>query len=198
MVQQQTNEVAIKAAKKNLKRQGSMELKELAKSVSSKVDDVTEKDVQKMIKKHKKFQVDENKVVTLIKRKRSVSPQDLPEELEKATKISKSCKVAAGEDISAEEWRKTNKIVLIQNGETTTPSAPQQQDDPWTTFPDCESSSSALHPALIRQCVEAPNNFVRPSPIQAQSWPIIVRRRDMVGIAETGTTVSHVTQGLFS
>jgi hypothetical protein len=195
MVQQQTNEVAIKAAKKSLKRQGSMELKELAKSVSSNVDDVTEKDVKKMIRKHKKFQVDENKVVTLIKRKRSVSPHDLSEELEKATKISKTCEATASQDMSAEEWRKTNKIVLIHNGESTTPSPPQ--DDPWTTFPDCESSS-ALHPALIRQCVEAPNNFVRPSPIQAQSWPIIVRRRDMVGIAETGTTVSHVTQGLFS
>ena len=59
-------EAAIKAAKKSLKRQdsGQMKLKELAKAVASKVDDMTVEQAKEVIQKSSKFQVD-GKVVVL-------------------------------------------------------------------------------------------------------------------------------------
>ena len=54
---------------------------------------------------------------------------------------------------------------------------------PLTSFDQCKS---VVEKALIRQCTEG-NGFQKPSPIQAQSWPILCKKRDIVGIAETGS-----------
>eukprot|EP00536_Pseudo-nitzschia_multiseries_P001640 jgi/Psemu1/181531/e_gw1.21.226.1 len=53
-----------------------------------------------------------------------------------------------------------------------------------TSFDDCKT---IIEDSLIRQCIDA-NGFKKPSPIQAQSWPILMhKKRDIVGIAETGS-----------
>ena len=55
---------------------------------------------------------------------------------------------------------------------------------PFTSFDECKN---AIEDSLIRQCTDA-NGFQKPSPIQAQSWPILMcKKRDIVGIAETGS-----------
>jgi ATP-dependent RNA helicase DBP3 len=59
-----------------------------------------------------------------------------------------------------------------------------------TYFPYTGFNSSAcietINGALLKQCTEG-NKFQKPSPIQAQSWPILSKNVDMVGIAETGS-----------
>jgi superfamily II DNA/RNA helicase len=49
-----------------------------------------------------------------------------------------------------------------------------------------DNPRDSISTALLQQCTEA-NNFTKPSPIQAQSWPILCRGEDVVGIAETGS-----------
>ena len=44
----------------------------------------------------------------------------------------------------------------------------------------------ALHPALI-EAIEQVLRFKEPSPIQRQAIPIGLQRRDLIGIAETGS-----------
>ena len=42
------------------------------------------------------------------------------------------------------------------------------------------------HTGLPANMLHATRNFVAPSPIQAQCWPIILAGRDLIGIAATG------------
>lgn len=52
---------------------------------------------------------------------------------------------------------------------------------PVTTFEE------SRFPKYIIQQLESTDNFVNPTAIQSQAWPIILSGRDMVGIAETGS-----------
>jgi len=54
---------------------------------------------------------------------------------------------------------------------------------PLTTFGECKTVLEGPH---MPQSTET-NGFTKPSPIQAQSWPILMNKRDIVGIAETGS-----------
>jgi len=99
-----------------------------------------------------------------------------------------------------DKWRKDQKIVLK---DTDGISSKEEQEAlerdpnylPYLSFPSALSKSS-LNPLLIQQCTDV-HKFERPSPIQAQCWPILLhqpsktskdtRRRDVVGIAETGS-----------
>jgi ATP-dependent RNA helicase DBP3 len=193
-------ETVLKAAKKSLKQQdsGQMKLKELAKTVIDKVSDenVTVKMIKAWILESSKFVVD-GKFVRL-SRKRSVSLK-IPTEgnmtavSTKKAKKSDDSKVEVG---GAANWRTKNKIVIMhstddETGQQTTRSL--NADTllfPYTSFEstDCKKAIGA---ALLNQCTKA-NGFDKPSPIQAQSWPILTqlnngRKRDIVGIAETGS-----------
>lgn len=44
----------------------------------------------------------------------------------------------------------------------------------------------------------AKSGFVEPTPIQAQGWPMALKGRDVIGIAETGSgkTLSYILPGL--
>lgn len=215
---------AVKAAKKLLKKQKEpMKLKELAQAVIDKSGDGADKssvkEVQAWIQKSGKFVVDDKKFVSL-KRKRSMSPQD--PECEKASKQSKSEEKTEKNTLnnkesdhlqdatSVAEWRKENKIVVMHTKDDedgkkhTADLVKAKMYFPYTSFqnPDCVKSIAA---PLLEQCVSV-NGFKVPSPIQAQSWPILSqqmdstgRKRDIVGIAETGTiaTCSPITQKLF-
>ncbi|RKP34980.1 P-loop containing nucleoside triphosphate hydrolase protein [Dimargaris cristalligena] len=56
------------------------------------------------------------------------------------------------------------------------------EDD--TAFPPCLSFAQAPFPtSLMKVC----GNFKAPSPIQAACWPVIHARRDIIGIAQTGS-----------
>lgn len=52
---------------------------------------------------------------------------------------------------------------------------------PITTFEE------AKFPKYIMETLLQCENFVKPSAIQSQGWPVALSGRDMVGIAETGS-----------
>lgn len=52
---------------------------------------------------------------------------------------------------------------------------------PIQTFEQC----FAKYPQILHELRR--NGFTKPSPIQCQSWPILLSGRDMIGIAQTGT-----------
>ena len=52
---------------------------------------------------------------------------------------------------------------------------------PVTTFDE------AKFPKYIMETLQQQENFVKPSAIQSQGWPIAMSGRDLVGIAETGS-----------
>ena len=53
--------------------------------------------------------------------------------------------------------------------------------------------SAIRHPPRVPDALlnQLRARFERPSPIQAQAWPILLRRHDLVGIAETGRCVNR-------
>jgi ATP-dependent RNA helicase DBP3 len=182
---------ALKAAKKSLKKQqdNSMKLKELAKLIAEQLgdDDTNHRKVKKWILKSDKFSVDGKKVS--LSKKRTLSNNVQAEEDAPLKKARSNCS-----DLKSiafvEDWRNNNKIVVKhskddQQGQEETKVI--QQDSvyfPFTTFDDCQS---VINDLLIRQCTDG-NGFQKPSPIQAQAWPILMHhKRDVVGIAETGS-----------
>lgn len=182
---------AIKAAKKSLKKSESMKLKALTKLVSEQLGENTStKQVKKWIKKSDKFVI-EGKVVKLSK-KRSASENPSEEIKTKKARTDPP----SGSLSSVQEWRKNNKIVLKhaqEDEEGKKETASINNDNlyyPYLSFDD-QACKTAIAASLLRQCTEA-NGFTKPSPIQAQSWPILMskkdgRKRDVVGIAETGS-----------
>jgi len=50
-------------------------------------------------------------------------------------------------------------------------------------YPFAEFADSGLPKKVLEVC----KNFERPTPIQAQAWPIVLNGRDMIGVAETGS-----------
>jgi len=60
--------------------------------------------------------------------------------------------------------------------------------------PILEFKDAKLDPAIMQCC----SKFERPTPIQAQCWPVCLSGRDLVGIAETGSgkTVAFGLPGL--
>jgi len=164
---------AIKAAKKSLKKaDSSMKLKKLAKKVSGELKEVSEEQIRKWIQESDKFHVD-GKTVSLKRKKEAVESP------------TKKMKFAVDEsDVPA--WRKEHKIVVMHSADDKHRSEALASDEalfPYCSFTMCKNS---IDKSLIDQCTVT-NGFARPSPIQAQSWPIMNARRDMVGIAETGS-----------
>ena len=197
---------ALKIAKKSLKKHDSesMKLKALAKLVTEKLgDDVTTYKMVKMwIEKSDKFCVSGKDVA--FTKKRSVSPDNVEENSDqgpakKARKVEDSSSLAApfANNMEAvEEWRKNNKIVVMhamddEEGKKETEKISKDPAlFPFSTFED-PACVAAIPKSLLRQCTEG-NGFTKPSPIQAQAWPILMhtkngRKCDVVGIAETGS-----------
>ena len=105
----------IKAAKKSLKGEGEMKLKELAKVVVDKVgdDSISVKDAKKIIEESSKFSLN-GKVVTLKRKQSNISSTTS----EDSSPAKKSKTEASSSDV--ESWRKTNKIVLMHATDTDT------------------------------------------------------------------------------
>ena len=105
---------------------------------------------------------------------------------------------SSGDNSSIQAWRTQHKIVLrdSRGGEegaaATKAISANEEYHPYQTF-DAPGCRERIPGELIRQCTVA-NKFTRPSPIQAQCWPVLLscdprtgRHRDAVGIAETGS-----------
>jgi ATP-dependent RNA helicase DBP3 len=150
--------------------------------------------VKKWIQKSEKFSV-EGKEVSLSSKKRSVTPT-LEDSSAPAKKSRKESSSAPQSQSSIDEWRKNNKIVVMhakddeEGNEETKKINKDESYFPFLSFEDPECKA-VIAESLLRQCTEG-NGFTKPSPIQAQSWPLLMskkdgRKRDVVGIAETGS-----------
>jgi len=201
---------ALKVAKKALKKHIAstpdepMKLKALAKLVTEKLKDegkTSHKVIQKwIVDAADTFAVD-GKNVSLTKdrkRKESSSENIATEDVDKKSKKAKVEDVPTMKDESSvKEWRQTHKIVVkhAKDDEDGKKESEKINKDsayyPFLSFDDVQCKSS-IASSLLRQCTEV-NGFSKPSPIQAQAWPILLqttkngRKRDVVGIAETGS-----------
>ena len=79
-------------------------------------------------------------------------------------------------DLSPEEWRKSHSITIQGHGANRSPSVPA----PYMSFQD-----APFNDAVQRTFKQA--GFDKPTPIQAQSWPLAIQRKDMICIAKTGS-----------
>lgn len=181
-----------KAAKKCLKKKdGEMKLKSLSKKVLKKIGsdfpELDEKAIKDFIKKSEEFELD-GKTVSFKKRKSDSSSAEKPSKKQKTTGDDGSTDIGA--------WRKEHKIVL----KDTTDGAEGQkkseelnslsQYQPYSKFESVGCVKNIAAP-LLKQCTQG-NGFSKPSPIQAQCWPVLLeavdgKKRDIVGIAETGS-----------
>lgn len=83
----------------------------------------------------------------------------------------------ADEDV--EKFRLDNNRIMVENyGESI---QDRSIPNPVTTF----AEAYADYPEIMEEMKKA--GFVRPSPIQCQSWPVIMSGMDLIGIAQTGT-----------
>ena len=202
-------ESILKATKKTLKRhEGPMKMKELTKTVAKALsleegndvsdegdDDHNEKKAIKKVKQiilteNSIFQID-GKLVSLVKKSKK---HKLPTKMDcensgvESVVPTKKSKPTPSTGSGPQTWRTTNKIVILHSKDDDDgkiQSGILQNDEsffPWSTF----ENVVRLNPALIAHCTTT-CKFTKPSPIQAQSWPILCGQRDMVGIAETGS-----------
>ena len=85
------------------------------------------------------------------------------------------------EQMTTRDWRilRENYEIIVKGGK-----APP----PLRTFRECPAPNElpSLHPVLL-DAIENVLGFQNPSPIQRQAIPIGLQRRDMIGIAETGS-----------
>jgi ATP-dependent RNA helicase DBP3 len=186
---------ALKVAKKILKKDDSesMKMKSLAKKVVKKMEEEsTVDDVKSWIEKSDLFLVD-GKLVSLVKKRKNKDDDD-GKAKKKSKKSTSDEVVSSGLDgETVKKWRKENKVVLMdayddENGQKETEKlAVNKAYLPYTTFesPGCKEK---VHEALLKHCTQV-KHFLKPSPIQAQCWPVLLHseRRDVVGIAETGS-----------
>jgi hypothetical protein len=206
-VESSLNGKALKIAKKSLKKHGvadePMKLKTLAKLVAEKLNDegASLKIVKKWIENSDKFSVDGKEVKFAKNKKREVSPDntdsDGPTSKKSKVQVENSSSVPVSKDESSiKDWRKNNKIVVMHakddvDGKKETAKINKEPAYyPFLSFNDPECKA-AVAESLLRQCTHV-NGFTKPSPIQAQAWPILLqtkngRKRDVVGIAETGS-----------
>jgi len=211
-----TTSATIKAAKKALKKHDSdtMKLKVLTKLVLEKLKDGDKKSIQKIIEESDVFEVN-GKVVSLVSKgkKRKVSDDEEEndsndnsgEDKKAAKRAKKEAKKKKKEETTssssssddsgddAAKWRKENKVILKDTKEDGSSEDLNSNEDykPYYTFDDSRIKT-VFSKALLDQCTKV-NKFTKPSPIQAQCWPVLLhpdnngRKRDIVGIAETGS-----------
>uniref|UniRef100_A0A023G545 RNA helicase n=1 Tax=Amblyomma triste TaxID=251400 RepID=A0A023G545_AMBTT len=74
----------------------------------------------------------------------------------------------------------SNNIVVKYLGQDANP-PPDIATNPVMTF----EQAFANYPEILDEIYK--NQFVKPSPIQSQAWPILLQGRDLIGIAQTGT-----------
>ncbi|XP_068156584.1 probable ATP-dependent RNA helicase DDX43 [Drosophila tropicalis] len=96
-------------------------------------------------------------------------------------------------ELEVERIRKENNNTTVshlfeaKDGET-----PEPIPNPVWKFEQC----FAEYPDLLGEIQK--QGFLKPSPIQAQAWPVLLQGRDMIGIAQTGTgkTLAFLLPGM--
>ena len=81
--------------------------------------------------------------------------------------------LSTNDEITA--WREENAVKIIdKNFEYT----------PITKFSDLENHENASIPEEV---INSFKNFEKPSVIQSQAWPILFKKKDLIGVASTGS-----------
>ncbi|XP_067277994.1 probable ATP-dependent RNA helicase DDX43 [Pseudorasbora parva] len=112
--------------------------------------------------------------------------QDLPT-LKKDFYIeAKSVAARSAEEVKI--WRKENNNIFVDD----------LKDEDKRTIPNpvCTFEEAFIHyPGIMENIVRV--GFQKPTPIQSQAWPIILKGIDVIGIAQTGTgkTLSYLLPG---
>lgn len=97
------------------------------------------------------------------------------------------------EDLTPKEWNVSSKNITNEINEETNQISPKEflrQNDivvkgrdapgPYITLEEC-----SWPPEIVEKLEK--QNITAPTPIQAQTWPIVLHERDLVGIAQTGS-----------
>ncbi|KAL2083471.1 hypothetical protein ACEWY4_021244 [Coilia grayii] len=87
-----------------------------------------------------------------------------------------------------DDWRKANNNIFVDDLKETEKRA--------IPNPVCMFEEAFLHyPGIMENIVRV--GFLQPTPIQSQSWPIILSGLDLIGIAQTGTgkTLAYLLPG---
>jgi hypothetical protein len=139
------------------------------------------KKVVSLIKSNKKKRLSGDGAETFSSKKARLGNEDGKTGDDKSTPLPSS---------SMDEWRKENKIVIkhAKDDEEGMKQTERINKDPvYYPFDTFDKCSAVIDVSLIRQCTDG-HGFQKPSPIQAQAWPILMhKKRDVVGIAETGS-----------
>ncbi|XP_050031211.1 probable ATP-dependent RNA helicase DDX43 isoform X1 [Dermacentor andersoni] len=85
----------------------------------------------------------------------------------------------SAEDVEAFRLANNNIVVKYLGPEEQAPV--NIASNPVTTFEQAFSN----YPEILNEIYK--NQFVKPSPIQSQAWPILLQGQDLIGIAQTGT-----------
>lgn len=180
-------ESALRAAKKALKKDGDMKMSQLTKVILDKIDNdsISKSQVKEWIAKSSKFSV-QDKVVSL-KKKRAVTPssEDGPSNKKQKPVSATEGTSAAASRSDVASWRKEHRIVVMHATDDSSKNNELNEDSKLYPFSTFEAARASMESTLVDQCLK--NKFSNPTPIQAQSWPILCASRDMVGIAETGS-----------
>ena len=188
----------VKAAKKILKKHSKSELKlkNLVQETCHKIEQehptVSSNLVKEWIQKSSKFQIQGKKISLKDKKRKdngdhSGADSDLPRSPNKRSKTDNKVSTIPSSSSSSPDtnaiaaWRREQKIVLVRSTvEATEETRRDGSFFPFCSFDDCRDT---IAPSLVQQCTKG-NGFTKPSPIQAQAWPILTKAHDVVGIAE--------------
>jgi ATP-dependent RNA helicase DDX43 len=80
-----------------------------------------------------------------------------------------------------EQFREANNNIVVDRTFKDENNLSDPIPNPVTTFEQC----FAKYPDLMEQLKK--QNFEKPSPIQSQAWPVLLKGEDLIGIAQTGT-----------
>ncbi|CAD6232993.1 unnamed protein product [Miscanthus lutarioriparius] len=108
---------------------------------------------------------------------RSASGVNLSQSAPSTNQVSQA---ANGSQISTEAYRAKHEITIVGN----------EAPAPFMTF-----QSTGFPLEILREVLQA--GFSAPTPIQAQSWPIAIKGRDIVAVAKTGSgkTLGYLLPG---
>ena len=87
--------------------------------------------------------------------------------------VNNTVPVESNEVMSIEEFRKLHQINVVTGD--------NESYDPMLSFADAPFSDKI-------KMVFKTEGYTQPTPTQAQSWPIVLKKKDLVSIAKTGKT----------
>lgn len=89
-------------------------------------------------------------------------------------------------------FRELNNNITVSRAFPDKPLADVPIPNPVMTFEQCFSDYPDMLSEIKKQ------GFEKPSPIQSQAWPVLLKGEDLIGIAQTGTGKTLVKQQRFS